>query len=257
MWQVERMQTEGNVALVTGGASGLGRATAKRLLDDGATVVIVDLPTSPGVAVATELGDRAHFVAADVTSESAIAKARATAESLGELRVLVHCAGKPDGVPVIADGDSLRLFRASIETNLVGAYNVLSQCAASMAQLDEVDGERGVCVLTASIAGLDGQVGVTGYTAAKAGVIGLTLVSAWDLAAHKIRVCSIAPGMMKTPMLGGIPADIQEKIEAGVPHPSRLGDPAEFADLAATIIRNAYLNGETIRIDGAVRLAPF
>ncbi|MEV0109518.1 SDR family NAD(P)-dependent oxidoreductase [Nocardia sp. NPDC050799] len=246
-------------ALVTGAASGLGRATARRLLDAGAQVVLVDLPTSAGAAVAAELGVGASFHSADVTDDAQVAAAVAAAEERAPLRALVHCAGRGGPVRVIErDGGpgSMDTFETVVRTNLFGTFNMLRHAAVAMARHDDEDGERGVCVLTASVAAWEGQIGQLPYAASKAGVVGMTIVAARDLARHHIRVCTIAPGLFDTPILARVPDDVRERLAASVPHPARLGDPVEFADLAAHIIGNPMLNGETIRLDGAIRMAP-
>ncbi len=253
------MQVAGNVFVVTGAASGLGRATAERLLAAGASVVLVDLPSSAGAEVAAELGDRAAFAAVDVREPEQVAAAVDLAASLGTLRGAVHCAGR--NVPLrVVDRDgrpgSVEAFRSVIETNLVGSFVVLSEVASSLAAAEPVDGERGVVVLTASIAAYEGQVGQAPYSSSKAGIVGLTLVAARDLAARGIRVCAIAPGVFDTPILAPLPAEIRDALAASVPNPPRLGRPAEFALLAEQIVTNPYLNGETIRLDGALRMAP-
>lgn len=254
------MNPDGSTALVTGGASGLGLAAARRLIREGANVVIMDLPSSPGKDVSEELGGTAIFTPGDVTSPDDVAAAVAAAEEIGSLRILVHCAGVLDAVRLVdkrGDPGSLEIYTRVITVNLIGTFNVLRLAAASMAKNDEIDGERGVCVLTASIAGFEGQIGQIAYSASKGGVVGMTLVAARDLAGSRIRVCSIAPGIMDTPMLGGLLSeDIKAGLAATVPNPPRLGNVDEFADLAATIVRNGYLNGETIRLDGALRMAP-
>jgi NAD(P)-dependent dehydrogenase (short-subunit alcohol dehydrogenase family) len=254
------MNPDGITALVTGGASGLGLASARRLIREGANVVIMDLPSSHGKDVSEELGGTTIFTPGDVTSSDDVAAAVATAEELGSLRVLVHCAGVGDAVRLVdkrGDPGSLEIYTRVVTVNLIGTFNVLRLAAASMAKNDEIDGERGVCVLTASIAGFEGQIGQIAYSASKSGVVGMTLVAARDLAGSRIRVCSIAPGIMDTPMLGGLLRDdIKAGLAATVPNPPRLGNVDEFADLAATIVRNGYLNGETIRLDGALRMAP-
>jgi NAD(P)-dependent dehydrogenase (short-subunit alcohol dehydrogenase family) len=251
---------DGSTALVTGGASGLGLASARRLIREGANVVIMDLPSSHGKDVSEELGGTTIFTPGDVTSPDDVAAAVAAAEELGSLRVLVHCAGVGDAVRLVdkrGDPGSLEIYTRVVTVNLIGTFNVLRLAAASMAKNDEIDGERGVCVLTASIAGFEGQIGQIAYSASKGGVVGMTLVAARDLAGSRIRVCSIAPGIMDTPMLGGLLRDdIKAGLAATVPNPPRLGNVDEFADLAATIVRNGYLNGETIRLDGALRMAP-
>jgi len=245
--------------LVTGGASGLGRATAERLICAGAFVVIADLPTSGGQAVAAQLGERARFVPADVTNDSQVREAIASASRLAPFRATVHCAGRGGSVRLVdKDGNpgSLEVFETVIRTNLIGSFNVLRLAAAEMIKLDDVDGERGVMVLTASVAAYEGQIGQIPYASSKAGVVGMTLVAARDLAGRKIRVCTIAPGTFDTPILHRVPPDIVESLAKATPHPARLGRPPEFAMLAAHIIENPMLNGETIRLDGAIRMPP-
>ncbi len=251
------MEVQDQVALVTGGASGLGLATARRLREAGARVVISDLPGPRGEAAAQAIG--ATFAPADVTDPAAMEAAVAAAQSLGPLRILVHCAGRGAlGRVVDRDGAPMPLeaFEAVIRVNLVGTFNALRLAAAAMAKADPIGEERGVCVLTASIAGHEGQIGQTPYAASKAGVIGLTLCAARDLASRGIRVCTIAPGIFDTPLLGGLPETVRAALNASVPNPQRLGQPEEFGALALHIVQNPYLNGETIRLDGALRMAP-
>jgi NAD(P)-dependent dehydrogenase (short-subunit alcohol dehydrogenase family) len=254
------MNTEGIVALVTGGASGLGLAAVKRLLAGGASVVIADLPGSEGAAVAAELGDRVRFAAADVTSEADMMAACDVAETLGTLRVLVHCAGRGGPVRLIdRDGNpgSLETYENIIRINLVGTFNTLRLVAVRMARNELTDqGERGVCVLTASVAAYEGQIGQIPYASSKAGVVGMTIVAARDLASKAIRVCTIAPGIFDTPMLARVSEEARQTLSANVPHPARLGAPDEYAQLALHIVSNPMLNGETIRLDGALRMAP-
>ncbi|WP_221585816.1 SDR family NAD(P)-dependent oxidoreductase [Microbacterium sp. G2-8] len=251
------MDLHGTSALVTGGASGLGLASAKRLADGGAHVVVVDLPTSDGAARAAEIGGT--FAAADVTDPRAVAAAADAAERAAPLRALVHCAGRADPLRLVGrDGDpgSLDLFEEVVRVNLVGTFNVLRIAAARMARNEEVDGERGVCVLTASVAAWEGQIGQIAYSSTKSGVVGMTLVAARDLASKLIRVATIAPGTFDTPLLAKMSEPVRESLAQSVPHPSRLGRPEEFASLAAHIIDNAMINGETIRLDGAIRMPP-
>jgi NAD(P)-dependent dehydrogenase (short-subunit alcohol dehydrogenase family) len=248
-----------NSTLVTGGASGLGRATGEALVSRGAFVTIVDLPTSSGQEVAGKLGPRATFAPADVTSADQMNQALDLAERSGPLRAVVHCAGRGARVRVIEkDGEpgSLETYEEIVQLNLVGSFNVLRLAAARMARAEPVEGERGVCVLTASVAAWEGQIGQIPYASAKAGIVGMTLVAARDLASKLIRVVTIAPGVMDTPILERIRPDVKEALKASVPHPRRLGRPEEFADLALAIIGNPYLNGETIRLDGAIRMTP-
>lgn len=243
--------------IVTGGASGLGLATATRLVESGASVVITDLETSAGSAVAERIG--ASFVSADVRDADQVQQVVDRAESIAPLRATVHCAGRGGPLRILAkDGSagSLDHFAAVIDTNLIGTFNVLRLSAASMARNEPVGGERGVVVMTASVAAFEGQIGQIPYAASKAGVVGMTIVAARDLASRQIRVCTIAPGLFDTPLLAGLPEPVRDSLGASVPHPSRLGDPAEFASLASHIIDNPVLNGETIRLDGAIRMAP-
>jgi NAD(P)-dependent dehydrogenase (short-subunit alcohol dehydrogenase family) len=246
------------VALVTGGASGLGEATVRRLHEGGAAVVIVDLPTSPGAALAEELGDHVAFSPADVRDEAQVLDAIAAAKELGELRIVVNCAGVGTPGRVVGKRGPLELdtFRTVVEINLVGTFNVLRLAAAAMLENDELDGDRGVIVMTASIAAFDGQVGQAAYAASKGGVAGLTLSAARDLADKQLRVMTVAPGTFETPMLSGLPGDVKSILEAQVPHPSRLGLPSEYASLVAHIVDNPMLNGEVIRLDGALRMPP-
>jgi NAD(P)-dependent dehydrogenase (short-subunit alcohol dehydrogenase family) len=247
------------VAVVTGGASGLGRATVKRLVETGARVVIVDLPTSDGEAVARELGGSTRFVPADVTNETQMNAVFDAAESLGPLRAVVHCAGRGGALRVLdKEGlpGSLELYETVIRVNLIGSFNVLRLGAARLAKADPIDGERGVVILTASIAAFEGQIGQIPYASAKAGIVGMTIVAARDLAGRLIRVCTIAPGTFDTPILARLSQDVRDSLAKSVPHPSRLGHPSEFAMLAMHIIENPMLNGETIRLDGAMRMAP-
>jgi NAD(P)-dependent dehydrogenase (short-subunit alcohol dehydrogenase family) len=253
------MNVEGISALVTGGASGLGLATTRRLVEAGANIVIVDLPTSSGEDVAAGLGDQVRFVAADVASEEQMAAAYDAAEETGPLRALVHCAGRGGAVRLVEkDGSpgSLDLYTQVVTVNLIGTFNVLRLAASRMARNVPVDGDRGVCVLTASVAAFEGQIGQIPYASAKAGIVGMTIVAARDLAGKEIRVCTIAPGTFDTPLLARLPDKVKESLAASVPHPSRLGDPDEYAALAVHILENPILNGETIRLDGAIRMAP-
>jgi NAD(P)-dependent dehydrogenase (short-subunit alcohol dehydrogenase family) len=254
------MNLDGASTLVTGGASGLGYATARRLIDRGASVVIVDLATSDGEVAAKSLGERARFAPADVTDEAAVQTALDAAEEVGPLRAVVHCAGRGGDRLRIIDRErkpgDLATFEAVLRVNLVGSYNMLRLSAARMAANEPLDGDRGAIIMTASVAAFDGQIGQTSYTASKAGVHGITLVAARDLASWQIRVNTIAPGIFDTPMLARLREDIREGLAASVPHPKRLGDAEDYAQLAVSILENSYLNGETIRLDGGIRMAP-
>jgi NAD(P)-dependent dehydrogenase (short-subunit alcohol dehydrogenase family) len=246
----------GASALVTGGASGLGAATARRLAGAGAHVVVFDLNETLGKELAHEIGGT--FGYGDVTDADALDAALDLAVERGPLRVLVHCAGKGGTVRVVEkDGSpgSLETYRNLVEINLVGTFNGLRLAAARMAGNEETDGERGVCVLTASVAAWEGQIGQIPYASAKAGVVGMTLVAARDLATKKIRVTTIAPGVFDTPILSRFPQEVRDRLGAQVPHPNRLGEPGEFAALALHIVENPMLNGETIRLDGAIRMS--
>ncbi len=252
------MQINDSVAVVTGGASGLGLATTKALLADGAHVVIIDLPSSNGEAVAKELGGRVRFVAADVTDENAVSQALDVAESLGPLRVAVNCAGIGNAAKTVSKKGPFPLdgFTKVVTVNLIGTFNVIRLAAERIAKTEPVDGERGVIINTASVAAFEGQIGQAAYSASTGGVVGLTLPIARDLASLLIRVNTIAPGLFKTPLLGTLPDEAQQSLGAQVPHPARLGDPSEYGALAAHIVSNPMLNGETIRLDGAIRMAP-
>jgi NAD(P)-dependent dehydrogenase (short-subunit alcohol dehydrogenase family) len=246
------------VALVTGGASGLGEATTRRLHDGGAAVIIVDLPSSPGEALAAELGARVGFCAADVRDEVQVQAAIAAAQALGELRVVVNCAGVGTPGRVVGRNGPMNLddFRNVIDINLIGTFNVLRLAASAMMSNEPVDGDRGVIMMTASIAAYDGQIGQAAYAASKGGIVALTLSAARDLADKLIRVVTVAPGTFATPMLAGLADEVTAALEAQVPHPSRLGQPREYASLIAHIIDNGMLNGEVIRLDGALRMPP-
>ncbi|MBC7308825.1 MAG: SDR family NAD(P)-dependent oxidoreductase [Actinomycetales bacterium] len=250
--------TDRTVALVTGGASGLGGATAERLTAEGAAVVIVDLPGAPGEEAAARLGDRVVFSPADVRDGEQVQAAVDTALGLGELRIAVNCAGVATPGRVVGRKGPLDLdaFRSVVDINLVGTFNVLRLAAAAMLENEPVDGDRGVIINTASIAAFDGQIGQAAYASSKAGVVGLTLTAARDLADKLIRVVTIAPGTFETPMLAGLPEEARKVLEEQVPHPARLGQPREYASLARHIIDNGMLNGEVIRLDGALRMPP-
>jgi NAD(P)-dependent dehydrogenase (short-subunit alcohol dehydrogenase family) len=247
----------GGSAVVTGGASGLGRATAEALAARGVPVVLVDLPSSAGEEVAATIGGKARFAAADVTDPDTVTAALDLAESVGPVRALVHCAGRGATVRVVEkDGSpgSLETYQSIVAINLFGTFNMLRLAAARMASYEPVDGERGVCVLTSSVAAWEGQIGQTPYASAKAGIVGMTLVAARDLARRLVRVCAIAPGIFDTPILARLSQDVRDSLAASVPHPARLGRAEEFASLALHIVDNPMLNGETIRLDGAVRM---
>ena len=252
------MEIAGKVALVTGGASGLGRAVVEELAGAGASVVICDLPTSDGKAVAEGLGDGVRFAPTDVTSESDVAAAIAVAGELGGLHIAVNCAGigTPGRVLGRKGPHPLGQFATVITVNLVGTFNVIRLAAEKMVAVDPVDGERGVIVNTASIAAFDGQIGQAAYAASKGGVVGMTLPLARDLADKHIRVMTIAPGTFDTPMLAGLPEEARTSLGAQIPHPSRLGLPSEYAALVRHIVANPMLNGEVIRLDGALRMSP-
>lgn len=250
--------TGSDVVLVTGGASGLGRATAVAAVSDGAQVVIVDLASSTGADVAQELGKTVIFAPADVRSEDQMQAAVDAAADLGTLRVAVNCAGVATPGRVVGKRGILPLddFRTVIDINLVGTFNVLRLAAAVMIDNEPLDGDRGLVIMTASVAAFDGQIGQAAYSASKGGVASLTLTAARDLADKAIRVMTIAPGVMETPMMAGLPGDTKSILEAQVPHPPRLGRPEEYALLVQSIIANPLLNGEVIRLDGALRLPP-
>ncbi|HEV3388311.1 MAG TPA: SDR family NAD(P)-dependent oxidoreductase [Solirubrobacteraceae bacterium] len=254
------MQIEGSGALVAGGASGLGAATVRRLVAGGAHVVIADLNEDGGRALARELGDRATFVATNVTDEAAVAAAaRAAAGQPVPLRIAVSCAGIGWATRVAGrrGAHPLQPFETVIRVNLIGTFNVLRFAATAMLESEPTEsGERGVCVNTASIAAFDGQIGQIAYSASKGGIVSMTLPAARDLAAVGIRVCAIAPGTFDTPLLAGLPEESREALAAAVPFPSRLGRPDEFAALAAHIVENEMLNGEVIRLDGSLRMPP-
>jgi NAD(P)-dependent dehydrogenase (short-subunit alcohol dehydrogenase family) len=253
------MRLEGLTTAVTGGASGLGLATARRLLKEGGRVTLIDLPGSDGERVADELGENATFAAADVTDADQFAAALDVADAQGGLRGLVHCAGAGRKMRILdRDGNpgSLEDFEFVIKLNVIGSFNALRLGAARIARQEAVDGERGAIVLTASVAAYEGQIGQINYTASKAAIVGMTLTAARDLASSNIRVCTIAPGIMDTPLLARLRDDVRASLEATVPNPARLGHVDEFAHLAGSILENAYLNGETIRLDGAIRMAP-
>jgi NAD(P)-dependent dehydrogenase (short-subunit alcohol dehydrogenase family) len=254
------MRIADSAALVAGGASGLGEATARRLHADGAQVVIADRDDVRGSALATELGERAAFVRADVTvAEEVQAAVAAAAARPGGLRISVCCAGVgwAEKTASKRGPHQLQPFETVIAVNLVGTFNVLRLAAAAMRENEPNDeGERGVCVNTASIAAFDGQIGQLAYSASKGGIVGMTLPAARDLAADGIRVCTIAPGTFDTPLLAALPEAARTELGRAIPFPPRLGRPAEFAALAVQIAENVVLNGETIRLDGALRMPP-
>jgi NAD(P)-dependent dehydrogenase (short-subunit alcohol dehydrogenase family) len=253
------VQIKDAVAVVTGGASGLGLATTKRLLDAGASVVVIDLK---GEEVVAELGDRAVFVGGNVTDEESVRTALDVAESLGPVRINVNCAGIGNAIKTLGRDGAFPLdqFRKIVEVNLIGTFNVLRLTAERIAKSEpigpESSPERGVIVNTASVAAFDGQIGQAAYSASKGGVVGMTLPIARDLSRNLIRVVTIAPGLFKTPLLGSLPEEAQRSLGQQVPHPARLGDPDEYGALAVHIVENPMLNGEVIRLDGAIRMAP-
>lgn len=252
------MDIKGQAAIVTGGASGLGGATVDMLARAGARVTIFDMNESLGAEKAAAVGGR--FVRLDVTDETAVEKAIAEAEGLhGKARILVNCAGiGPPGKVIGRDGKAIPLkdFANIVNINLVGSFNVLSKFAAALHTADPLGEERGVIINTASVAAYDGQIGQPAYAASKGGVVGMTLPIARELARYGIRVMTIAPGLFLTPLLATLPQEAQDSLGRQVPFPPRLGDPAEFADLVEAIVRNPMLNGEVIRLDGAIRMAP-
>jgi NAD(P)-dependent dehydrogenase (short-subunit alcohol dehydrogenase family) len=247
------------VAVVTGGASGLGLATTKRLLDKGASVVVIDLKGEDAVK---ELGERAQFVEANVTDPGAVTEALDAAEKMGPLRINVNCAGIGNAIKTLSKDGPFPLdgFKKVIEVNLIGTFNVLRLSAARIARQEPLAGkngaERGVIINTASVAAFEGQIGQAAYSASKGGVVGMTLPIARDLSREFIRVVTIAPGLFKTPLLGSLPEEAQASLGKQVPHPARLGDPDEYGALAVHIVENPMLNGEVIRLDGAIRMAP-
>jgi NAD(P)-dependent dehydrogenase (short-subunit alcohol dehydrogenase family) len=255
------MEIQGITAFVTGGASGLGAATARLLAARGARVALYDLPRSKGADLEKELGGAARFLPGDVTDEAGLSAALDTATSaFGPLRVLVNCAGigsasrtvGKDGAPFPLD-----VFTRTIQVNLIGTFNGIRLAAARMVKNQpNAGGERGVIVNTASIAAFDGQIGQAAYAASKGGVVGLTLPVARDLARHGVRICTIAPGLFETPLLAGLPEPARKALGDAVPFPARLGQPPEYAALACHIVENPMLNGEVIRLDGALRMAP-
>lgn len=249
----------GMTALVTGGVSGLGEASARALLERGLNVVAVDLNEDRGIALEKEFDGRLKFVKADVADGDQMTKAVEAAEAFGDFRALVHCAGIGGPVRLIEkDGSpgSLEKYTNIVRINLIGSYNTLRLAAVAMAKNEPIEGERGVCVLTASVAGYEGQIGQIPYASSKAGVIGMTIVAARDLATKMIRVCTIAPGLFDTPILSKLPDNIRQSLGASVPNPPRLGRPNEYAMTALHILENPMLNGETIRLDGAIRMQP-
>ena len=248
------------VALVSGGASGLGRATVEHLVNKGCGAVIVDRDVERGEALAKALGDTVRFVETDVTSAADVQKAIDAAAELGTLRVAVSCAGVGWAARTVnkeGEPHDLDLFQKIIGVNLVGTFNVLRLAASAMMKNEpDADGQRGCIVNTASVAAFDGQIGQVAYSASKGGVVAMTLPAARDLSRAAIRVMTIAPGTFDTPMLAGLPEKARVALAAAIPNPARLGDPAEFGALVGAIVDNGYLNGEVIRLDGALRMAP-
>ncbi|ADG80685.1 Short-chain dehydrogenase/reductase SDR OS=Tsukamurella paurometabola (strain ATCC 8368 / DSM/ CCUG 35730 / CIP 100753 / JCM 10117 / KCTC 9821 / NBRC 16120/ NCIMB 702349 / NCTC 13040) OX=521096 GN=Tpau_4116 PE=3 SV=1 [Tsukamurella paurometabola] len=251
------MEIAGSTALVTGGASGLGLATVTALAGAGASVVAVDLPSANTEAL-DALGAAVRFAPADVTDEDAITAAVEQANAEGTLRIAVNCAGIGNAIKTVGKNGPFPLadFERVVKVNLIGTFNVTRLAAYAISKNEPVGEERGVIINTASVAAFDGQIGQAAYSASKGGVVGSTLPIARDLASLLIRVNTIAPGLFKTPLLGSLPEEAQRSLGAQVPHPSRLGDPSEYAQLVAAIITNPMLNGETIRLDGAIRMAP-
>ena len=250
------MQLSTTAAVITGGASGLGEATARHFAANGAQVTILDRDADRGPKVAEEIGG--HFVQTDVTDEGSVSAAISfAAEKMGKINACVNCAGIAYGIKTVGkDGPHpLDAFQRTIDINLVGTFNVARLASVEMAKNEpEPDGARGVIINTASIAAFDGQKGQAAYSASKGGVVGMTLPMARDLSSTGIRVMTIAPGIFMTPMLAGLPEEIQQQLAADVPNPARLGDPAEYGRLAGFIVEMGYLNGEVIRIDGALRM---
>ncbi|SEO10361.1 SDR family NAD(P)-dependent oxidoreductase [Cryobacterium sp. TMT1-3] len=252
------MNIDGSVALITGAASGLGLATAKTLHAAGASVVLFDLPGTRAGAEAEVLGERARAAEGDVTDPILVEAAFEVASELGPVRIVVNCAGIATPGKIIGREGPLDLatFERVVRINLVGTFNVLRIGAAVIAATEPVGEERGVIVNTASVAAFDGQIGQPAYAASKAGIVGLTLPAARELASFLIRVVTIAPGIFETPLLAGLPEAARRSLGEQVPHPSRLGKPEEYAALVRHIVENPLLNGETIRLDGAIRMAP-
>jgi NAD(P)-dependent dehydrogenase (short-subunit alcohol dehydrogenase family) len=253
------VKIEGTAALVTGGASGLGLATVERLATADAHVTIVDLPTSQGKEIAEKLGDSVSFAPADVTDETAIAAALAGIAASGQdLRIVVNCAGIGTPAKVVSKRGPFPLeqFRKTVEVNLLGTFNVIRLAAECLLKEDLVGEERGVIISTASVAAFDGQIGQAAYSASKGGIVGMLLPIARELAEGQIRVNVIAPGLFETPLLASLPEEAKKSLGAQVPHPRRLGQPPEYAQLVEAIITNPMLNGETIRLDGAIRMQP-
>jgi len=254
------MKVKGASVLVAGGASGLGEATVRALVEAGASVTITDLNAEKGEALAAELGEMASFLAADVTDEVAVSAAvEDAAGRAGGLRISVCCAGIgwAERVAHKRGPHNLELFSNVVKVNLIGTFNVLRLAAASMSENEpDEEGERGVCVNTASIAAFDGQIGQVAYAASKGGIVGMTLPAARDMAPRGVRVVTVAPGLFDTPLLAALPEDAREALGAGIPFPSRLGRPEEYARLVGQIVANPMLNGETIRLDGALRMPP-
>ena len=255
------MQLSNALAVVTGGVSGLGFAVAKHLVAHGGKVALFDVNDDKGAAAVAELGDtNARYFRTDVTDEAGVAANVAAAkEFLGGLNVAVNCAGILGAGRVLGRDGAMKLsqFQTTVMVNLVGSFNVAKACAEQMQGNEAgIDGERGVIVNTASVAAYEGQIGQAAYSASNGGVVGMTLPMARELARFGIRVLTVAPGIFWTPMVDGMPDDVQQSLAASIPFPSRLGKPEEFADLVAYILGNTYLNGETIRLDGATRLAP-
>ena len=252
------MQLKDSVALVTGGASGLGLATARRIVDGGGRVVLLDLPSSAGETVAEELGEAARFSAGDVTSPDDVSAALDVAQSLGDLRVAVNCAGIGNGIKTFGKGGPfpLEAFTRVVTVNLIGTFNTIRLAAERIAGAEQLDGERGVIINTASVAAFEGQIGQAAYSASKGGIVGMTLPIARDLASVQIRVVTSAPGLFDTPLLAGLPDEAKASLGKQVPHPARLGEPDEYGLTVTQIIANPMLNGETIRLDGAIRMSP-
>ena len=252
------MQVEGNVAIITGGASGLGAGTARELATAGGQIAIWDIQEDKGLEIAKEVGG--VFFHCDVTSEdSVIAAMEKTKESIGAGRILVNCAGTGVAIKTSSRGEAhpLEQFQRIININLIGTFNCIRLASTAMIELEPMDhGERGVVINTASVAAYDGQIGQAAYSASKGGIVGMTLPIARDLADKGIRVCTIAPGIFETPLLGTLPDDVRQSLANAVPFPQKLGQPSEYAQLARQIVENVMLNAETIRLDGAIRMAP-